>query len=67
MSDDDRPPEIRIDRIPVGKGFGALLVIIVIIGAMLVELPELRAPVVAGLVGGLVMAGAMIWWRRRRG
>jgi hypothetical protein len=65
MPDDDRNVEIRIDRIPVGRSIGALVAIVVLLGAMLVELPSLRLPAIAGLVGGLVVAIVLILWHRR--
>lgn len=60
MSFDDDTPQIRLDRIPVGKSLGALAVIIVLIGAMLVELPSLRVPVIFGAGGGCVLAAILI-------
>ena len=65
MSEDDRDVEIRIDRIPVGRGIGALIAIVVLLGAMLVELPALRLPAIAGIVGGVVVALVLIIWHRR--
>ena len=65
MSDDERNVEIRIDRIPVGKGIGAALAIVVLLGAMLVEVPSLRLPAVAGLAGGVVVAIVLIAWHMR--
>ena len=45
MPDDDRSVEIRIDRIPVGRGIGAALaIVVVLLGVMLVALPNLRLP-----------------------
>lgn len=65
MPDDNRNVEIRIDRIPVGRSIGALIAIVVLLGAMLVELPSLRLPAIAGLVSGLVVAVVLILWHRR--
>ena len=65
MPDDDRNVEIRIDRIPVGRGIGAALAIVVLLGVMLVELPSLRLPALAGVVGGVVIGTVLIWWHRR--
>lgn len=64
--DNDRPVEIRIDRIPAGRGIGAALAIVVLLGAMLYELPELRWPALAGVIGGIVFAAILIV-RHRRG
>ena len=65
MPDDDRNVEIRIDRIPVGRGIGAALVIVVLLGVMLVALPSLRLPALGGVIGGVVVAAVLIWWHRR--
>lgn len=65
MPDDDRNVEIRIDRIPVGRGLGAALVIVVLLGVMLVELPGLRLPALAGVAGGVLIGAVLIWWHRR--
>ena len=59
-------PQIQMSRIPVGKGLGALAVIVIVIGAMLVELPSLRAPVILGAAGGCVLAAILIIWHARR-
>lgn len=52
MPDDERNVEIRIDRIPVGTGVGAAVAIVVLLGAMLVEVSALRLPALAGAAGG---------------
>ncbi len=65
MPDDDRNVEIRIDRIPVGRGIAPALVIVVLLGAMLVELPSLRLPAFGGVIGGILVAAMLIWWQRR--
>jgi hypothetical protein len=64
MSRNDRNVEIRMDRIPVRGGIGAVLVIITLLGAMLLELEGLRLPALAGLIGGLLVGGVLIVWRR---
>jgi len=66
MPDDDRNVEIRIDRIPVGTGIGAALAILVLLGAMLVEIPALRLPALAGVAGGAVLGVVLIIWHIRR-
>ena len=67
MPEDERRPEIRIDRIPVRGGAGAVLVIIALLGVMLYALPELRGPFVIGLGGGLILAVILILWHKARG
>jgi hypothetical protein len=66
MPAEERNPEIRIDKIPVKGGLGALLAIIVLLGAMLVELPGLRPVFVTSALAGVVLALVLILWRRRR-
>ena len=66
MSPDDRNVEIRMDRIPVRGGIGAVLTIILLLGAMLLELKGLRLPAIAGLVGGILVGVTLIAWRRLR-
>ncbi len=65
MPDDARNVEIRMDRIPVGRGLAAAVVIVVLLGAMLLELPSLRLPALVGVVGGLIV-GAVLILRHRR-
>jgi hypothetical protein len=60
----DRNVEIRMDRIPVRGGVGAVLVIITLLGAMVLELEGLRLPAILGLIGGLVIGCGLIVWRR---
>ena len=62
---DDRRAEISIDHIPIRGGVGALLLIAVLIAAMLIELPQLRWPTLAGIGAGVVLGGGLILWRRR--
>jgi hypothetical protein len=66
VSDDERNPQIRIDRIPVKGGAGAVLVIVALLSVMLIELPELRWPALLGLIGGGVVGCVLILWHRSR-
>lgn len=66
MSTDDRNVEIRMDRIPVGRGMAAALVILLLLGAMVLELEGLRLPALAGLLGGVLVGGILILSRRKR-
>lgn len=59
-------PQIQMSRIPVGRGLGALAVIVILIGAMLMELPSLRVPVLFGAGGGCLLAALLILWHARR-
>ena len=63
MPTNTRHPEIRIDKIPVGAGIASLLVIIVLLGTMMVELPALRWLFGLGAAAGIVLAVALILWR----
>jgi hypothetical protein len=65
MNNQDQEAEIRIDRIRVGGGIGAAIVIVVLVGAMALDLPSLRTPVVVGILGGVIVGAALIAWHRR--
>lgn len=67
MPDEEQNPQIRIDKIPVRGGIGAVLVITALLGVMLYALPDLRGPFVVGLVGGLILAVILILWHKIRG
>lgn len=56
----------QMSRISIQGGLGAGLLIAVLIGSMLAELPMLRAPALAALAGGLLLAAALIGRHRRR-
>jgi len=65
MSNDDQDADIRIDRIRVRGGIGAAIVIVVLVGAMTLDLPGLRIPVLAGILGGVIVGVALIAWHWR--
>ena len=62
----DAPTPFQIARISIQGGIGTGLLIAVIIGSMLAELPLLRGPALAALAGGLILAAALIAWHRGR-
>jgi ABC-type cobalamin transport system permease subunit len=62
----DTPTPFQMSRISIQGGIGAGLLIAVLIGSMLAELPILRGPTLAALVGGVILAAALIAWHRRR-
>jgi ABC-type cobalamin transport system permease subunit len=62
----DTPTPFQISRISIQGGIGAGLLIAVVIGSMLADLPILRAPTLAALLGGLMLAATLIAWHRRR-
>jgi hypothetical protein len=64
MTGEVHNPQISIHKIPVKGGLGSLLVIIILVSAMLVELPELRAPTLYAIAGGVILALVRILWRR---
>ena len=66
MSNDDQDAEIRMDRIRVRGGIGAAIVIVVLVGAMALDLPGLRIPVFGGILGGVIVGAVLIAWHRRR-
>jgi hypothetical protein len=66
LSHEDQEAEIRIDRVRVRGGIGAAIVIVVLLGAMVLDLPGLRIPVVAGILGGVIVGAALIAWHRRK-
>ncbi len=53
-----------MDKIPVRGGIGAVLTIIVLLGALVLELEGLRVPAIVGLVGGVLLGCILILWRR---
>jgi hypothetical protein len=66
VSNDDQDTEIRIDRIRVRGGIGAAIVIVVLVGAMTLDLPGLRIPELGGILGGVIVGAALIVWHRRK-
>ena len=67
MPEDEQNPEIRIDKIPVKGGVGALIIVMALLGVMLYALPDLRGPFAIGLIGGLCLAVVLIVWHKYRG
>jgi hypothetical protein len=62
----DAPTPFQMSRISIQGGLGAGLLIAVVIAAMLADLPPLRAPTLAALAGGLLLAAALVARHRRR-
>jgi hypothetical protein len=60
MSEEDRNVEIQVDKIPIRGGIGAVLAIVLLLGALVLELPALRVPAVAGILGGVVVGAFLI-------
>ena len=60
------PAVARIDssKISISGGAGAGVVILMLLGAALIELPELRLMAVPGILAGLVVAVALRLWRK---
>ncbi len=56
-----------MSRISIRGGIGAGLLIAVLIGAMLAELPVLRAPALTAIALGFVFGTALIALRRQQG
>jgi hypothetical protein len=61
-----RHAQINIARIPISGSVGAGVAIAVLLGAMAIELPGVRGTVLWGGLAGLVLAAALIAWRRPR-
>jgi hypothetical protein len=57
--------QINTQRIPVGSGFGAAVLIAIVLIGMFVDLPGLRGTAVGGGAIGLLLGVALIWRRRR--
>jgi|KBSMisStandDraft_5_1062788.scaffolds.fasta_scaffold4201203_1 hypothetical protein len=66
MSDEDRNVEIRVDKIPIRGGIGAVLAIVLLLGALVLELPALRVPALGSILGGVVFGLFLIVWHKRR-
>jgi hypothetical protein len=64
MSDDLRNVQINIQKIPVGSGIGAGLLIAVLLLGMAFELPAVRTWAIAGLTIALIVGVSLILWRR---
>jgi hypothetical protein len=63
--EDRQNVQIDMQRIPVGSSVGAALLIAILLVGMLLDLPRIRGTAIAGGAVGLVLAVALIWWRRR--
>jgi hypothetical protein len=64
MRNDEREVEPRIDRIPIRGGIGVGIVVVVLVTAMLLDLPGLRIPALLGIAGGVVLAAVLVAWHR---
>ena len=63
--DDSENVQITTQRIPVGSSIGAALLIVLLLVGMFLDLPGVRGTAVGGGVIGLLLAAALIGWRRR--
>jgi hypothetical protein len=62
---DESDGQITMSRIPIRGGVGAFVLIVILIAAVLAELPQLRVPFLGGVALGLLFAVGLIIWRRR--
>jgi hypothetical protein len=60
------PAVVRIDssKIPIGGGSGAGILIVILLGGLLHDLPQIRAIAIPGIVSGLLFGVALHLWRR---
>jgi len=61
--------DARIDssKIPIRGGVGAGILIAILLGGVLIELPEIRLLAALGILAGLVFGGFLVLWRRHQG
>jgi uncharacterized membrane protein YccC len=64
---DEGHVQISMHHIPIRGGIGAALLIAVLIAVMLIELPQLRWPVIGSAAAGIVLGAALVVWRWREG
>ena len=64
--DDRQNVQINMQRIPVGSSVGAAMLIAILLLGLFLDLPGVRITAIGGGAIGLVLAGALIAWRRRR-
>jgi hypothetical protein len=57
--------QINTQRIPVGSGIGAALLIVILLLGLFLDLPGVRATAIGGGTIGLLLGAALICWRRR--
>jgi hypothetical protein len=60
------PGVARIDssKIPIGGGIGAGILIVILLGGLLLDLPQMRALAIPGILSGLLFGVALHLWRR---
>lgn len=60
------PAIVRIDssKIPIGGGIGAGILIVILLGGLLLDLPQIRALAIPGILSGLLFGVALHLWRR---
>jgi hypothetical protein len=63
---DPRNVQINTQRIPVGSSIGAALLIAIILLGLFLDLPGVRGTALGGGALGLLLAAALIGWRRRK-
>lgn len=63
---DTQNVQINMQRIPVGSSMGAALLIVIVLVGMFLGLPGVRTTAMGGGAIGLLLAVALIWWRRRK-
>ena len=57
--------QINMQRIPVGSSVGAGVLIAILLLGLFLDLPGVRGTAIGGGAVGLLLAGALIAWRRR--
>jgi hypothetical protein len=62
---DEPEAQITMSRIPIRGGVGAFALIVILVSGVAAELPQLRGRFLAGVALGLLVALALILWRRR--
>lgn len=58
--------QINTQRIPVGRGVGAAALIVILLTGLFLDLPGVRGTAVWGGIVGVLIALALIAWRRRK-
>jgi hypothetical protein len=62
---DERQPQINMQHIPVGRSFGAGVLIAILLTGLFLDLPGIRTTAIGGAAIGLLIAAVLIVWRRR--